>query len=90
MTERLIRTATDWADVFRLRIAFLGLSHLEVDKRADLPLGYTNKIVNGKKRPGAVMIERYCRVLGMAFQPVVDTAGHVEPMQTAHFRTLLR
>jgi predicted transcriptional regulator len=73
MTDRLIRLSTDWATVFRARIIELGFSNLEVDHRADLPDGYTNKILNGKKRPGAVTIEKLCRALRLAFQPVVDS-----------------
>lgn len=69
----LIRTSTDWAAVFRARIAELGLSGLEVDLRAGLAVGHTNKILNGKKRPGAVTIERLCRALRLALQPVVDS-----------------
>jgi hypothetical protein len=48
---------------FRTRIAALGLKHLEVDQQADLADGYTNKVINGKKLPGALTIERLCRVL---------------------------
>jgi hypothetical protein len=36
---------------------------LEVDQQADLADGYTNKVINGKKLPGALTIERLCRVL---------------------------
>jgi hypothetical protein len=72
MSERLIRLSTDWADVFRARIVDLGLSHFEVDQRAGLPDGYCNKILNGKKKPGAVTIERMCGALQLAFRPVVD------------------
>ncbi|WP_156179948.1 hypothetical protein [Bradyrhizobium sp. LTSPM299] len=72
MTGRLIRSAADWAAVFRDRISELGLSHLEVDHIAGLPDGYTNKIVNAKKRPGARTIERYCDALAIAIRPEVD------------------
>jgi len=72
MTERLIRASTDWAAVIRVRAAELGLSHFEVDQRANLQPGYTNKIVNGKKKPGAVTIERLCGALKLALRPVVD------------------
>jgi hypothetical protein len=72
MSDHLIRISTDWAAVFRARAAELGLSHFEIDQRADLPLGYTNKIVNGKKKPGAVTIERLCRALKLAFKPIAD------------------
>jgi predicted transcriptional regulator len=73
MNDRLIRCSTDWAAVFRARIAALGYSHFEVDQRAGLPDGYCNKILNGKKKPGAVTIERMCRALKLALRPVVDS-----------------
>jgi hypothetical protein len=72
MTENLIRSPADWAGAFRTRIAQLGLSHLEVDQLAGLPDGYCNKILNAKKKPGAVTIGRLCAALAMAFVPVVD------------------
>jgi predicted transcriptional regulator len=72
MSDGLIRLSTDWADVFRARIVDLGLSNLEVDERAGLPEGYCNKILNGKKKPGAVTIARLCGALQLAFRPVVD------------------
>jgi predicted transcriptional regulator len=75
MTERLIRSWTDWAAVFRSRITELGYSHLEVDHRAGLPDGYCNKILNGKKKPGAVTIERMCGALGLALRPVVENCA---------------
>jgi hypothetical protein len=70
MSERLIRVSGDWAAVFRARIVELGFSNLEVDHRAGLPDGYCNKILNGKKKPGAVTIERLCDALQLALQPV--------------------
>jgi hypothetical protein len=72
MTEHLIKTAADWAPFFRARIAELGLSHLEVDQRAGLADGYTNKIVNGKKLPGAVTIELLCRELEISLCPIAN------------------
>jgi hypothetical protein len=72
MTEHLIRSSADWAVFFRERIAALGLTHLQVDQQADLADGYVNKIVNGKKLPGAVTIERLCRVLKISLRPVAD------------------
>jgi hypothetical protein len=72
MNNRLILKSTDWADVFRARIALLGLTHAEVDAIARLPAGYCNKILNGKKRPGVVTIERLCGALALGFVPVVD------------------
>ena len=68
MTENLIRSPADWAGAFRTRIAQLGLSHLEVDQLAGLPDGYCNKILNAKKKPGAVTIGRLCAALAMAFR----------------------
>jgi hypothetical protein len=67
-----IRSAADWAPFFRARIAALGLKHLEVDQEADLAAGYTNKVINGKKLPGALTIERLCRVLKISLRPVID------------------
>jgi hypothetical protein len=72
MSDRLIRSSSDWATVFRARIAELGLSHFEVDQLAGLPDGYCNKILNAKKRPGAVTIERMCGALALALRPEVD------------------
>jgi hypothetical protein len=72
MSDRLIRSATDWAAVFRARIHELDLSHFEVDQLAELQPGYTNKIVNGKKRPGAITIQKLCGALALAFEPKVD------------------
>jgi hypothetical protein len=74
MTERLIRASADWAAVFRARIARLGLSHFDVDQIAGLADGYTNKILNAKKQPGARTIEKLCDALALAFVPVVDPA----------------
>jgi Helix-turn-helix len=82
MSEGLIRLSTDWAGVFRARIAALGLSHLEVDQLADLPDGYVNKILNGKKKPGAVTIERLSRALKLAWAPVVEDAGETPKQRT--------
>jgi predicted transcriptional regulator len=72
MSDGLIRTAMDWPAVFRRRITELGLSHLDVDHRAGLPDGYCNKILNGRKKPGAVTIEKLCRTLKLALRPEVD------------------
>jgi hypothetical protein len=72
MSNRLIRLSTDWAAVFRARILVLGLSHLEVDHLAGMPDGYCNKVLAGKKKPGAVTIERMSRALKMAWAPVFD------------------
>jgi hypothetical protein len=69
---KLIKNAADWAGFFRARIAALGLSHFEVDQRAGLADGYTNKIVNGKKLPGAATIECLCRELKISLRPVAD------------------
>jgi predicted transcriptional regulator len=69
----LIRSSTDWATMFRARITELGLSHLDVDQMAGLPDGYCSKILNGKKKPGAVTIERMCGALKLALRPVVDS-----------------
>jgi predicted transcriptional regulator len=77
MSERLIRLSTDWADVFRARITELGLTHFEVDQLAGLPSGYCNKILNAKKRPGALTIERICAALALAFVPIVDAEREV-------------
>jgi hypothetical protein len=65
----LIRTSTA---VFRVRIVELGLSCGEVDFRAGLTPGHTNKILNGKKAPGAVMIEKLCGTLKLALRPEID------------------
>jgi hypothetical protein len=72
MSDGLIRCSADWAAVFRARITELGLSCFEVDHLAGLPIGYCNKILNAKKRPGALTIERLCAALALAFVPVID------------------
>jgi len=72
MSDGLIRSSADWAAVFRARITELGLSHFDVDQIAGMQNGYCNKILNAKKRPGAVTIERMCGALALAFKPVVD------------------
>jgi len=74
MSDHLIRTSADWAAVFRARIAQLGLSHFEVDHLAGLPGGYCNKILNSKKKPGAVTIERLSGALALGFKPEIDVA----------------
>jgi hypothetical protein len=81
MTDSLIRLSTDWAAIFRARISALGLSHFEVDQIAGLPDGYCNKILNGKKKPGAVTIERMSRALKLAWAPVVDDDREPERKQ---------
>ncbi len=59
--------------IFRARIDQLELTHREVDAIAGLPEGYCSKILNSKKKPGAVTIERMCGALAVAFVPIVDT-----------------
>jgi hypothetical protein len=75
MTERLIRLSTDWAAGFRARKVELGLSDIDVDRRAGLPDGYCNKILNARKKPGAVKIEQLCRALKLevAMRPAADS-----------------
>src|SRR5665213_851800 len=68
----VIKLAADWAGFFRTRIAELGLSAFEVDQRAGLADGYTSKILNGKKLPGAFTIERLCRELKISLRPIAD------------------
>ena len=63
MSGWLILGATDWAAGFRARKVELGLSDLEIDRRAGTPQGYCGKIMNAKKTPGAVKIEQLCRAL---------------------------
>ena len=74
MTDGLIRAQADWATALRARITELGITHAEVDHRAGLAEGHTNKIVNGKKKPTTVTLERLCGALALAFAPVVDAA----------------
>ena len=63
MTEWMIRASTDWAAAFRARKVELGLSDDEIDRRAGLPDGYCNKILNAKKKPGAEKIDQLRRAL---------------------------
>jgi hypothetical protein len=72
MTDRLVRSGADMVSMWGARIAELGLSNLQVDLLANQPLGYCNKILNLKKRPGAKTIERMNHALALAFKPVVD------------------
>ena len=61
--EHLIRASTDWAAAFRARKVELGLPDDEIDRRAGLPTGYCNKILNAKKKPGAEKIDQLRRAL---------------------------
>jgi hypothetical protein len=72
MSDRLIRSSADMVAIFRARIMELGLSHFDVDQIAGLPDGYCNKILNSKKKPGAVTIGRLCDALALAFVPIID------------------
>jgi hypothetical protein len=75
MTERLIRSSGDWAAAFRARKVELGLPDDEIDRRAGLPDGYCNKILNAKKKPGAEKIDQLRRALKLevVLRPAVDT-----------------
>jgi hypothetical protein len=79
MTEHLIRSSADWAAVFRARKVELGLPDDEIDRRAGLPDGYCNKILNAKKKPGAVKIDQLCQALKLevVLRPAVDS-GEIE------------
>ena len=70
----MIRSPMDWAAAFRARKVDLGLSDDEIDRRAGMPDGYCNKILNAKKKPGAVKIEQLCRALDLevALRPAPD------------------
>jgi hypothetical protein len=72
MTENLIRTAADWAPVFRARIRELGLTHLEVDHRAGIADGLTSKILCGMKQPRGDTLMRMCGALGIALAVVTE------------------
>lgn len=72
MTERLLRTSSDWIAMFRARIKQLGLTHLEVDERAGLSEGHTGKVLCGMRTPSLLTIERLCRALDLAV--TIDSA----------------
>ena len=69
MSEHLIRSAADWATVFRKRAIDLGLTHRDVDGLADLAPGYFSKIAAGMKIPGGEMIIRLCTALRIELRP---------------------
>lgn len=62
---------TDAVEIFRLRIIELGLSHSAVDRILGKS-GYTNKVMNRKKRLGSKMEAQLCDALALKPQFVVD------------------
>ena len=62
---------SDKVEIIRARIVSLGLSHLAVDRLLG-KVGYTNKVMNGKKHLGMKMEADYCRVLALKPEFVVD------------------
>jgi transcriptional regulator with XRE-family HTH domain len=89
MSEWLIRAWADWAAGFRARKEELGYSDADIEERGGLPAGYCNKILNAKKKPGAVKIEQLCRALQLevALRPAIDTDEN-RSEQIEHLRTL--
>jgi hypothetical protein len=62
---------SDAVERFRVRIVELGLSHSAVDRILGTP-GYTNKVMNRKKRLGPKMTARLCNALALKHEFVVD------------------
>ena len=62
---------TEKVEIFRARIASLGLSHSAVDRILGKS-GYTNKVMNGKKRLGSKFETELCAALALKPQFVVD------------------
>jgi hypothetical protein len=75
MTERLIRTSSDWIAMFRAHIKKERLTHLEVDARAGLSEGHCGAIMCGRRKPNLRTIEKLCAGLGVSFMPIFDSDG---------------
>jgi hypothetical protein len=69
---------SDTVERFRIRIVELGLSHSAVDRILGTA-GYTNKVMNRKKRLGPKMTARLCNALALAQKSefVVDAEREV-------------
>jgi len=62
---------SDPVEIFRLRMVELGLSHSAVDRILGKS-GYTNKVMNRKKRLGSKVTAQFCYALALKDQLVVD------------------
>jgi hypothetical protein len=62
---------SDAVERFRVRMVELGLSHSAVDRILG-KAGYTNKVINRKKRLGAKVEAELCDVLALKREFVVD------------------
>ncbi|MFZ1968313.1 MAG: hypothetical protein WA832_03505 [Bradyrhizobium sp.] len=62
---------SDKVEIFRARIVSLGLSHSAVDRILGKS-GYTNKVMNRKKRLGSKIEAELCAALALKSQFVVD------------------
>jgi hypothetical protein len=74
MNERLIRSTADWIAVWRVRMAELGLTCLEVDALAGLSEGHTSKILCGLRKPSGETRDRLCAALRLLQSVSVDIA----------------
>ena len=73
---------SDKVEIFRARIVSLGLSHSAVDRILG-KAGYTNKVMNGKKRLGAKVEAELCDALALKPEFVVD--GEREAMMQSEW-----
>jgi antitoxin component HigA of HigAB toxin-antitoxin module len=62
---------SDEVEIFRARIVSLGLSHSAVDRILG-KAGYTNKVMNRKKRLGAKVAAELASALAMKREFVID------------------
>lgn len=62
---------SDAVERFRVRMVELGLSHSAVDRILGKS-GYTNKVMNRKKRLGPKVEAQLCKALAMKSEFVVD------------------
>jgi hypothetical protein len=62
---------SDAVEIFRVRMVDLGLSHSAVDRILGKS-GYTNKVMNRKKRLGSKMEAQLCDALALKRPFVVD------------------
>jgi hypothetical protein len=70
-SDLLAGAMSDKVEIFRARIVSLGLSHSAVDRILG-KAGYTNKVMNRKKRLGAKVEAELCRALALKPEFVVD------------------
>lgn len=85
-----VSTAPGFVAVFVERARELGLSHREVDERAEIGEGYFSKIACGDRRPTAATIEKLCAALQVEFLPRVTVAAQMGVCETDEHSDHLR